>query len=591
MHAKSAMRAIAGILLAATITAGCSGSGNGNGGGNNPPPPPPALTISGAALADGVVGVPYNQTIAATGGTGARTFSLSAGGLPDGLSLNAGNGVVSGTPLGPIDTADFTVAVTDSGTPQQGDLQALSITINAAVAGRNDSIADATPLGNGTFAASISPSGHPNTVFDADEDYYAITTTAASTVTVDINADVNGSPLDSVIEIVGCERYAAEYLHTDAARSLTGLRARRRGTRSRPRFDPASTDCRPDDLLYSRRGFRQQCPAGQALRPRHQRSELTAHGLIAERPRLAVMPRGKLRGARRRLAVIAVSAEPAPNGRNIVLVTLDGVRVQELFGGLDDVIADAPEAESGIYEIDVTRERYGRATAKERREALMPFFWKTLAPAGMVLGNQALGSKVTVTNDQWFSYPGYSEILTGQAQPEIKSNDFVRYPHETVLDYVHRKLNLKPTEVAQIGSWDGFKYAASQKDGTFFMSGAYGLVPRELSTPEIDLLGSLRRQVIENWEESSNDAMTFHIALGLPKETPAARALARPRPVGRLGACPPLRRAARLPAPRRQLPRRTLADAAIARWLPRQHDPDRHDRSRPRPHARRLGRP
>ena len=56
--------------------------------------------------------------------------------------------------------------------------------------------------GNGTYSASISPSGHPNTVLEPDEDYYAITTTAASTVTVDINAQVNGSPLDSVIELV-----------------------------------------------------------------------------------------------------------------------------------------------------------------------------------------------------------------------------------------------------------------------------------------------------------------------------------------------------------------------------------------------------
>ena len=208
----------------------------------------------------------------------------------------------------------------------------------------------------------------------------------------------------------------------------------------------------------------------------------------------------------------------APNERNIVLVTLDGVRTQELFGGLDEVIAGAPEAQSGIYEIDVTRKRYGGATAQMRREALMPFFWKTLAPAGMVLGNQALGSKVTVRNNQWFSYPGYSEILTGAPQPEVKSNDFVRYPHETVLEYVQRKLNLKSAEVAQIGSWDGFKYAASQKDGTFFMSGAYGLVPPELSTPEIDLLGRMRQQVIENWEESSNDALTFHIALRYLKQ-------------------------------------------------------------------------
>jgi len=217
-------------------------------------------------------------------------------------------------------------------------------------------------------------------------------------------------------------------------------------------------------------------------------------------------------------ALALSTATAAPDDRRIVLVTLDGVRIQELFGGLDSVIADATEAESGIYEIDVTRKRYARATAQERREALMPFLWKTLAPAGIVLGNQSLGSKVTVRNDQWFSYPGYSEILTGRAQPEIKSNDFVRYPHETVLDYVHRTLKLKPSEVAQIGSWDGFRYAASQKEGTFFMSGAYGLVPPELSSPEIDLLGGLREQVIENWEESSNDALTYHIALGYLKK-------------------------------------------------------------------------
>jgi hypothetical protein len=40
----------------------------------------------------------------------------------------------------------------------------------------------------------------------------------------------------------------------------------------------------------------------------------------------------------------------------------------------------------------------------------MPFFWKTLAPMGVVLGNKAKGSSVTVRNQHWFSYPGYSEI-------------------------------------------------------------------------------------------------------------------------------------------------------------------------------------
>ena len=143
----------------------------------------------------------------------------------------------------------------------------------------------------------------------------------------------------------------------------------------------------------------------------------------------------------------------------------------------------------------------------------MPFFWKTLAPAGMVLGNPAKGSRVTVRNDKWFSYPGYSEILTGQAQPDVKSNDFVRYPHKTVLEHVQAELGLGFSEVAQIGSWDGFKYAASRSDGGFLMNGARDALPAELSTPMIDLLVDLRRQVMQLWEESSNDVLTYRIAL------------------------------------------------------------------------------
>jgi hypothetical protein len=215
------------------------------------------------------------------------------------------------------------------------------------------------------------------------------------------------------------------------------------------------------------------------------------------------------------LACLAASAAAAetPSGGNVILVTLDGVRIQEFFGGMDPVLANATEAESGIYDAKVTKERWWRATPEERREALMPFVWKTLAPAGMVLGNQAKGSKVTVTNDQWFSYPGYSEILTGQAQPDVKSNDFVRYPHRTVLEYAQSALGLKPTEVAQVGSWDGFKYAASSRDGAFFMNGGHEAVPAALSTPEIDLYVGLRRQVQQLWEESSSDVLSFRIGL------------------------------------------------------------------------------
>jgi hypothetical protein len=244
-------------------------------------------------------------------------------------------------------------------------------------------------------------------------------------------------------------------------------------------------------------------------------------------------PRGSLAGhapaarTRHALACIAAilvfgspiaSADDAQRAtRNVVLVTLDGVRVQELFGGMDATIADAGD-DGGVYELEVTRDRYWRATPEERRSALMPTFWNTLAPMGVVLGNPAKGSRVKVRNDQWFSYPGYSEIMTGRPQPDVRSNDLVRYPHETVLQHLRKKLGVGPTSVAQIGSWDGFSMAASSVDGAFFMNGAYDAVPPALSTPEIDQLVALRRQVMEMWEEGSNDVLTFRIALAYLKK-------------------------------------------------------------------------
>jgi hypothetical protein len=39
--------------------------------------------------------------------------------------------------------------------------------------------------------------------------------------------------------------------------------------------------------------------------------------------------------------------------------------------------------------------------------ALLPYFWGTLAPSGIVLGNLTKGSSVQVTNRYRVSYPGF----------------------------------------------------------------------------------------------------------------------------------------------------------------------------------------
>ncbi|MHB8499605.1 MAG: beta strand repeat-containing protein [Candidatus Acidiferrales bacterium] len=91
----------------------------------------PVLSITTTTLPNGTVQTAYSQTLQSSGGSGAVTWSITAGTLPAGLTLNPTSGVIAGTPTAP-GTSNFTVQATDSGTPQQTATQALSIKINPA---------------------------------------------------------------------------------------------------------------------------------------------------------------------------------------------------------------------------------------------------------------------------------------------------------------------------------------------------------------------------------------------------------------------------------------------------------------------------
>jgi len=111
---------------------------------------PPPLNITPTSLPAGSLGQAYNQPLAA-GGMAPLTWSISAGTLPLGLGLNPTSGVISGIPLAPAGTSNFTVRVQDAAA--QSDTQDLSITINLL----NPPHITPTTLPGGTVSVAYGP--------------------------------------------------------------------------------------------------------------------------------------------------------------------------------------------------------------------------------------------------------------------------------------------------------------------------------------------------------------------------------------------------------------------------------------------------
>jgi hypothetical protein len=142
--------------------------------------------------------------------------------------------------------------------------------------------------------------------------------------------------------------------------------------------------------------------------------------------------------------------------QNVILVMMDGLRWQEVFRGADPELIKIQGPDwLGAQKVRTAQAQqdYWRETPEERRQALMPFLWSTIASQGQIFGNRDLGSESQVTNGLNFSYPGYNETLTGFADPRIHSNDNVPNPNVTVFEW----LNAKPAfagKVAAFGAWN-----------------------------------------------------------------------------------------------------------------------------------------
>jgi hypothetical protein len=198
----------------------------------------------------------------------------------------------------------------------------------------------------------------------------------------------------------------------------------------------------------------------------------------------------------------------------VVLVTLDGARTQEMFGGLDLEVMQSVLREGQTLESHPTYRRFWATTPEERRRKLMPFFWGTLMTQhGSIAGNRALGSSVTLQNKHWFSYPGYSEIITGEAHDDvIKSNDAIQNPYPSVLEALRDQLRLPASQVATFASWGVFNQIVEQHPGATFVNA--GPEPYDAhDSPDSGILALLQRDAAPPWDNVRFDVIPVTYAL------------------------------------------------------------------------------
>ena len=195
---------------------------------------------------------------------------------------------------------------------------------------------------------------------------------------------------------------------------------------------------------------------------------------------------------------------------NLVLVTLDGVRWQEVFGGVDQSLIDD---ERYTHNPDALKQAYWHDQRSARRERLFPFLWSVIASEGALIGDRDQGSNMEVSNNWWFSYPGYNEILTGRADPAIDSNDKNWNSNVTFLEVLNNTEGFEKRVLA-FGSWDVFPYIVNTQRSSVPVNTAGDSSPPSIERSErkrwLDEVATLAPRL---WSSVRLDFLTHGYAL------------------------------------------------------------------------------
>lgn len=137
--------------------------------------------------------------------------------------------------------------------------------------------------------------------------------------------------------------------------------------------------------------------------------------------------------------LLLTAAVPALAAKNVVLVTIDGVRREEFFSNAPDPSLSSDTA------------------------ALFPKLWARESQ-GVVLGDPARGGSMKISNLSSLSLPGYQSIMAGH-MTRCLNNDCARIKAETVVERLAKDLGFAPSEQVVVAGWSGVSRAVERTAG------------------------------------------------------------------------------------------------------------------------------
>ena len=204
---------------------------------------------------------------------------------------------------------------------------------------------------------------------------------------------------------------------------------------------------------------------------------------------------------------VSLMAQTTHKTQNLILVTMDGFRWQEVFCGADSSFIHNKQlvGDAGRFE-----KKYWNDVLAKRREMLLPFIWETVASKGQIYGNRTQGCFVNVKNPYWFSYPGYNEILTGFADKRINSNGYGPNPNKSVFEEMNTSNEFKG-RIAAFASWDAFNDILNEKRSGIYVNSGFENIEGFNQDKVIEILNKIQTQLPDIFGGVRLDGVTFNM--------------------------------------------------------------------------------